>query len=394
MVPALAAMSSSPPIYLDAHASTPVDPAVLAAMQPWWSEMHGNPHSSEHWFGWRAHRAVDDARSAVASLIGSDASEVVFTSGATEANNLALLGAARARRDTHSRIIVSAIEHKCVLESAAALRRRGWNIDVLPVGSDGLVSLDQLQGLLTGGTALVSVMAVNNETGVVQPTREIGRLCAEQDVWFHCDAAQAPAAVDIDVWRQDIDLLSLSAHKIYGPIGVGALYARQDILPRLHPVNFGGGQEQGIRSGTLSPPLCVGFGKACTLMAAQSEQERVRIAELRDLLWEGLCRLLPQVGLNGARHPRHPGNLNVCFPGCDAGVLLGRLQPDLGASTGSACTTGIPEPSHVLRAMGLSIEDAESSIRFGLGRFTTRHEVQRALILIADALKDMSGIAD
>ena len=198
MVPVLAealvAMSNSPPIYLDAHASTPVDPAVLAAMRPWWSEMHGNPHSSEHWFGWRANRAVENARSAVASLIGSDAGEVVFTSGATEANNLALLGAARARRHTHSRIIVSAIEHKCVLESAAALRRRGWNIDVLPVGNDGLVCLDQLQGLLTGDTALVSVMAVNNETGVIQPTREIGKLCAEQDVWFHCDAAQAPGS--------------------------------------------------------------------------------------------------------------------------------------------------------------------------------------------------------
>ena len=203
-----------------------------------------------------------------------------------------------------------------------------------------------------------------------------------------------PAAVDIDVWRKDIDLLSLSAHKIYGPIGVGALYARQDILPRLHPVNFGGGQEQGVRSGTLSPPLCVGFGKACTLMAEQSEQEGARIAGLRDLLWEGLCSLLPQVRMNGARRPRHPSNLNVCLPGYDAGVLLGRLQPHLGASTGSACTTGIPEPSHVLRAMGLSVEDAESSIRFGLGRFTTRDEVQQALSLIEDALKGMSNIAD
>ncbi len=384
---------SGPPIYLDSHASTPVDPAVLAAMQPWWSEMHGNPHSSEHWFGWRAHEAVETARETVASLIGSDASEVIFTSGATEANNLALLGAAGVRRDTHSRIVISAIEHKCVLESAAALRRRGWTVDVLPVAGDGMICLDRLQELLTDSTALVSVMAVNNEIGTIQPIGEIGTLCAEHDVWLHCDAAQAPAAVDLDVWKHDIDLLSLSAHKMYGPIGIGALYARQDILHRLHPVIFGGGQEQGIRSGTLSPALCVGFGRACTLIAEKPKQERARIAELRDLLWEELRKLFPQVRLNGARQPRHPSNLNVCLPDCEADVLLGRLQPNLGVSTGSACTTGVPEPSHVLRAIGLSAKDAESSIRFGLSRFTTRDEVQRALILLEDALKGMPNFA-
>lgn len=385
---------SGPPIYLDSHASTPLDPAVLAAMQPWWSGMHGNPHSSEHWFGWRAHEVVETARETVASLIGSDASEVIFTSGATEANNLALLGAAEGRRGTHSHVVVSAIEHKCVLESAAALCRRGWNVDVLPVGCDGVVCLDRLQGLLTDSTALVSVMAVNNEIGTIQPIEEIGAMCAKQDIWLHCDAAQAPAAVDLDVWEHDIDLLSLSAHKMYGPIGIGALYASQDILHRLHPVIFGGGQEKGVRSGTLSPALCVGFGRAATLIAEEPAGERKRIAELRDLLWDGLQQLFPQIRINGARALRHPGNLNVCLPGCEASVLLGRLQPNLAVSTGSACTTGIPEPSHVLQAMGLSVKDAESSIRFGLSRFTTRDEVQRALLLIADALQGMPDLAD
>lgn len=383
---------ASRPIYLDAHATTPLDPDVLEAMLPWLRGSFGNPHSSEHWFGWNAHRAIEEARHSIARLIGAEPDEIVFTSGATEANNLALVGAAQARRASHARIAVSAIEHKCVLESARALRTQAWEIDTIPVDSHGLVDPDLLERRLTRDTALVSIMAVNNEIGTVQPITEIGALCAQRDVWFHCDAAQAPAALPLDVWKDHVDLLSLSSHKIYGPIGVGALFVRPDLLERLHPVNFGGGQESGVRSGTLSPALCIGFGKACDLMAARREMEGGRIGRLRERLWRGIQALTPQAKLNGTWTHRHPGNLNVCFRGFDADHLLGSLQPHLAASTGSACTTGVPEPSHVLQAIGLSLEEADSSLRFGIGRFTTEEEIDRAVALMAQSLEGMQSL--
>ncbi len=381
---------SHPPIYLDCHATTPVDPVVLAAMHPWWQEGFGNPHSAEHWFGWQAHQAVEDARTAIASLIGAAEEEILFTSGATEANNLALIGGAQARYPQRTHVIVSAIEHKCVLESAAALQRRGWQVDVLPVDQEGRVCLDMLAKLVTSNTALVSIMAVNNEIGTIQSLAAIGQLCAAYDVWFHCDAAQALAAMPLDVLDQHIDLLSLSSHKIYGPKGVGALWARMDVRERLHPINYGGGQEQGIRSGTLSTPLCVGFGEACRQMERQRHVDAVHMTKLCERLWQGIQQAAPAACLNGPPAPhRHPGNLNIRFVGLDARLLLGKLQPTLAASTGSACTTGIPEPSHVLRAIGLAPVDADSSLRLGLGRFTRADEIERAIDLFATVIQTM-----
>ena len=377
---------SAQPIYLDCHATTPLDPVVAKAMRPWWEEGFGNPHSGDHWFGWQANQAIETARAEVAALIGADAGEIVFTSGATEANNLALLGAARGGATEREKILVSAIDHKCVIEAAAALGREGWRIELIPVDSNGIIRLDVLETLLGDNTAIVSVMAVNNEIGTIQPIETIGQLCQEAGALFHCDAAQAPAAMPIDVLETHIALLSLSSHKIYGPKGVGALYARHDVLAQLQPISYGGGQEQGIRSGTLPTPLCVGFGRACSLMTERRDMDNLQIERLRERLWAGINREVPCATLNGPISNRHPGNLNICFRDHDAAAVLGRLQPALAASTGSACTTGIPEPSHVLTAIGMSLQNAESSIRFGLGRFTSDDEVDQAIQLIAEAI--------
>ena len=381
---------TSKSIYLDNHATTPLDPAVYAAMKPWWYEKFGNPHSGDHWFGWQAHDAVESARASVATLIGAEADEIVFTSGATESNNLGIIGAARSRHAERPHVIVSAIEHKCVLESAVALEKDGWHVDVVPVDHDGIVRLDVLDELLNEATALVSIMAVNNEIGTIQPIEEIGQMCASVGAWFHCDAAQAPAAMRLDVDSHQITLLSLSSHKIYGPMGIGAMYARADVLAQLTPVNYGGGQEAGIRSGTLPTPLCVGFGRACELMAHQHAHELTELARKRDKLWAGILSALDSAGLNGSISHRHPGNLNVRFHDYDAAELLGALQPRLAASTGSACTTGMPEPSHVLSALGLSLSEAESSIRFGVGRFTTDEDIDGAIDWIADTIRSIA----
>ena len=378
---------SAQPIYLDYHATTPLDAAVDEAMRPWWKEGFGNPHSGDHWFGWQANQAIETARAEVATLIGADAGEIVFTSGATEANNLALLGAARGAARGRRQILVSAIEHKCVIEAAAALGRESWQIEIIPVDHDGLIRLDVLEQLLSDNTAIVSVMAVNNEIGTIQPIEAIGQMCHDAGALFHCDAAQAPAAMPLDVLETHIALLSLSSHKIYGPKGVGALYARNDVLAQLQPISYGGGQEQGIRSGTLPTPLCVGFGRACSLMKNRQDADSRRIVRLRERLWSGVSREVSAAKLNGPISQRHPGNLNICFEGHDASAILGRLQPALAASTGSACTTGIPEPSHVLIAIGLSLQDAESSIRFGLGRFTSEEEIGRSIQLVVEALR-------
>ncbi len=282
--------------------------------------------------------------------------------------------------------MVSAIEHKCVLEAAAALGREGWQIDTIPVDRNGIVKLNKLKSLLSDDTAIVSVMAVNNEVGTIQPIDAIGQLCQEFGALFHCDAAQASSAVQIDVLANNIALLSLSSHKIYGPVGVGALFARYDVLPQLQPISYGGGQEQGVRSGTLPTPLCVGFGRACSLMSKHRESDYRSTVQMRDRLWAGILKEMPAAVMNGSISNRHPGNINVCFRNHDAAEILGNLQPHIAASTGSACTTGISQPSHVHTAMGLSPQDAESSIRFGVGRFTTVEEVDLAIQLIAEAL--------
>lgn len=369
------------PVYLDCQSTTPVDPRVLDAMLPYFTERFGNPHSSSHMFGGEAAEAVEAARAQVAALIGAEAREIVFTSGATESNNLAIKGAARFLRGRRNRVVTLATEHKCVLESARRLEREGFETAVLPVGADGLIELDRLAEAIDARTALVSVMAANNEIGVVQDLAAIGALCRRHGVLFHSDAAQAVGKLPIDVEAMNIDLLSISGHKIYGPKGVGALYVRRRPRVRLEPLFDGGGQERTFRSGTLPVPLCVGLGAACAVAQTEMAEEGERLGRLRDRLLDRLLVALPGTVLNGDRHRRLAGNLSVAFPGVDALALLKAL-PDLAVSTGSACTSAAVEPSYVLRAIGLADELAAGALRIGLGRFTTEAEVEFA----ADAL--------
>jgi cysteine desulfurase len=374
------------PIYLDNQASTPLDPRVLEAMLPYFTEHFGNPHSESHVYGKHAMAAIDAARAEVARLISADPREIVFTSGATEANNLALKGAAHFARQyptssQRDRVVMLATEHKCVLESAAALGREGFEIVSLPVEPNGLVALDRLAAALDARTLLVSVMAAHNEIGVIQPLAEIGALCRQQGVLLHTDAAQAFGKIALDVEAMQIDLMSISGHKIYGPKGIGALYVRRRPRVRLVPLIDGGGQERGLRSGTLPTPLCVGLGRAAGLAAAEMAAEAARIRGWRDRLQQSLVQQIPDVVVNGDTAHRLPGNLNLSFPSLTAPQLI-EACPGIAISTGSACTSAAVEPSYVLRALGLPDDLANASIRLGLGRFTTEAEVDFA----ADAL--------
>ena len=372
-------------IYMDYQATTPTDPRVVGAMQPYWSVMYGNPHSADHTFGWRADAAVEIARGHIAALIGADPDEIVFTSGATEANNLAVLGIARASPVTRKRIVVSAIEHKCVLAAARAAADEGFEVTKVRVGSDGIVDPRAIAEVLDNRVALVSVMAVNNEIGTVQPLPEIAALCTSVGAVFHTDAAQALSSLPIDTTALGVDLMSLSAHKAYGPNGIGALFVRRGLRVRPKPIIHGGGQEGGLRSGTLPTPLCVGFGEACRILASERDGDVQRMRVLHDRFLAKLLKNVPGLMVNGDQASRHPGNLNLLFPSIDASLLLQHLHPNIAASTGSACTSGQPEPSHVLRAIGLSSEDANASIRFGFGRFTTQDEVDYAATMVARA---------
>ncbi len=376
-------------IYADYQATTPVDARVLDKMAPYWSQSFGNPHSSDHIVGWRAGEAVREAAEWVATLIGADGDEVIFTSGATEANNLAILGLARRGSDDRDRVLFSAIEHKCVIAAARAIaENHGISVETIPVDSDGFVEFDALEKLVDDRVLLTSVMAVNNEVGTIQDVPRIAELLEPHGIVFHCDAAQAPCAMDISDLAAHADLISLSAHKMYGPQGIGALYIRRDLKDSVEPMVYGGGQQEGLRSGTVPMPLCVGFGAAAEIIASgDAEEERKRVAGLRDtfigLLEKGECPITVN-GPIGDR--RHPGNANICFDGHDAQDVLGVLQPRLAASTGAACTTGIPEPSHVLRALGVSDAQSEASIRFSFGRFTTTEEIETAARLLNEAL--------
>lgn len=379
------------PIYLDNQASTPLDPRVLEAMLPYFTEHFGNPHSESHVYGKNAMAAVERARAEVARLIGADPREIVFTSGATEANNLALKGAAhfaRARPPADSvprdQIVTLTTEHKCVLESAAALAREGFAVTYLPVEPNGLVDLDRLAAALSDRTLIVSVMAAHNEVGVIQPLAEIGALCRSRGVFFHTDAAQAFGKIALDVEAMKIDLMSISGHKIYGPKGIGALFVRRRPRVRLMPLIDGGGQERGLRSGTLPTPLCVGLGQAAALAAAEMADEAQRIGALRDRLQQQLIQRVPGLHVNGDRKHRLPGNLNLSFPGLIAPQLI-EAAPGIAISTGSACTSASVEPSYVLRAMGLSDDLANASIRVGLGRFTSEGDVDFAVDALSDA---------
>ena len=385
------------PIYLDYQASTPVDPRVLEAMLPYFAEHYGNPHSESHVYGHNAMAAIEAARADVARLIYADPREIVFTSGATESNNLALKGAAHFAR-AHSpangpvrdHIITLATEHKCVLEAAAALQREGFPVTYLPVEPNGLVSLGRLAAAITERTLLVSVMAAHNEIGVIQPLAEIGALCRSRGVLLHTDAAQAFGKIPLDVETMKIDLMSISGHKIYAPKGVGALYIRRRPRVRLLPLIDGGGQERGLRSGTLPTPLCVGLGRAAALAGAEMGEEAPRLLRFRQRLHRNLSRRVPGLWLNGDPEHRLPGSLNLSFPGLTAPELI-EACPSVAMSTGSACTSAAVEPSYVLRALGLPDQVANGSIRLGLGRFTTEAEVDFAADAIASAALRLQG---
>jgi cysteine desulfurase len=390
--PAVTERANRRPVYLDNQSTTPLDPRVLDAMMPYFTEQFGNPHSESHVYGKEAGAAVEAAREEVARLIGADPREIVFTSGATEANNLALKGVAhfarahpqagrQGDRPPRDCIVTLETEHKCVLESAASLQREGFPIVSVPVEPNGLVALDRLAEALDERTLIVSVMAAHNEIGVIQPLAEIGALCRARGVLFHTDAAQAFGKIPLDVEAMKIDLMSISGHKIYGPKGVGALYIRRRPRVRLLPLIDGGGQERGLRSGTLPTPLCVGLGRAAALAGEEIEAEAVRLRGLRDRLQASLMRRVEGLRINGDTAHRLPGNLNLSFPGLTAPELIAAC-PTVAMSTGSACTSASVEPSYVLRALGLPDAIANASIRLGLGRFTTEDEVDFA----ADAL--------
>jgi cysteine desulfurase len=372
------------PIYMDNHATTRLDPRVLEAMMPWLTDAYGNAASRSHSFGWAAEQAVETARAQVAKLIGASAREIVFTSGATESDNLAIVGAVQAHGD-RGPVITQATEHKAVLDTCAWLEKQGSRVTYLSVDSDGRVTLDDLRRALDEKPILVTILFANNEIGTVQPIDEIGALCHERGVLFHTDAAQAVGKIPVDVNRDNIDLLSISGHKIYGPKGIGALYVRRhnprvEIAEQMH----GGGHERGMRSGTLNVPGIVGLGAACELAAAEMESEAARLTAMRDRLQAKLLAALDHVRVNGSQQHRLPGNLNMTFERVDSETLMMGVK-EVALSSGSACTSAKIEPSHVLRALGLGEEAAHSSIRFGLGRFNTEEEVD----YVADRLIDV-----
>ncbi|MEL0107532.1 MAG: IscS subfamily cysteine desulfurase [Rhodospirillaceae bacterium] len=371
-------MDKAKPVYLDYQATTPADPRVVEAMMPYFHDQFGNPHSRGHSFGWRAEEAVERAREQIAALIGAEAREIVFTSGATEANNLAIKGAARFYGQKKNHVITAVTEHKCVLESCAQLEREGFQVTYLPVQSNGLLDLEALKAAIKENTCLVSVMAVNNEIGVIQPVAEIGAVCRAAGVFFHTDAAQAAGKIPLDVAAMNIDLMSISGHKFYGPMGVGVLYVRRRPRVRLVPLFDGGGQERGFRSGTLPLPLCVGLGKAAALAQAEMAEEGERLTILRNRLLKGLRERIPEAALNGDPDTRIPGNINMSFAGIDGEALLAGLK-NIAVSSGSACTSASIEPSYVLKALGLDDALARSSLRIGLGRFTTETEIDFAI---------------
>ncbi|MBI1875384.1 MAG: IscS subfamily cysteine desulfurase [Acidobacteria bacterium] len=366
------------PVYLDYNATTPVDPRVLDAMLPYFREHFGNAASRQHAFGWKAQEAVDGARARIAALIGADAREIAFTSGATESDNLALKGVARASRPKGDHIITLVTEHKAVLDSCRQLEAEGFHVTYLPVDRDGLVDPEDLRRAITPRTVLISVMAANNEIGVLQPLAAIGGMARDAGILFHTDAVQAAGKVRFDVDDLHVDLASITAHKMYGPKGVGALYIRRR-SPRIpiEPLIDGGGQEQGVRSGTLNVAGIVGFGRAAEIAEAELEAEGARLAALRDRLWRQLSSTLGDIGLNGSPIARLPHTLNVGFGGVDGRALMLALD-DVAVSSGAACTSMDAEPSHVLLGLGVPPDVARSSLRFSLGRFTTADEIDYA----------------
>ena len=341
---------------------------------PYFTHQFGNPHSRSHSYGWEAEEGVEKARGQVAKLIGADEKEVIFTSGATESNNLAIRGVAEFYKDRKNHIVTTVTEHKCVLDTCRHLEQQGFEVTYLPVQKNGLIDLEALRAAVTDKTVVVSVMAVNNEIGVIQPLAEIGKICREKKAFFHTDAAQAAGKIPLDVEAMNIDLMSISGHKIYGPKGIGALYVRRKPRVRLVPLIVGGGQERGFRSGTLPTPLCVGLGEAAEIAMNEMEGEAKRLAKLQARMLKGLQDRLPEIFVNGDLEHRIPGNLNISFAYVEGESLMMGIK-NLAVSSGSACTSASLEPSYVLRALGVEEEMAHTSLRIGLGRFTTEHEV-------------------
>ncbi|WP_295136055.1 IscS subfamily cysteine desulfurase [uncultured Reyranella sp.] len=382
------------PIYLDYQATTPMDPRVLEAMMPYFTHKFGNSGSRSHAYGWEAEEGTEKARAQVARLIGADEKEVIFTSGATESNNLAIRGVAEFYKDRKNHIITTVTEHKCVLDTCRHLEQQGFEVTYLPVQKDGLLDLDVLRAAITDKTVLVSVMAVNNEIGVIQPLAEIGRICREKKVFFHTDAAQAAGKIPLDVEALNVDLMSISGHKIYGPKGIGALYVRRKPRVRLVPMIVGGGQERGFRSGTLPTPLCVGLGEAAEICMKEMDAEAKRLKKLQERMLNGLRAKLTDIVVNGDLEHRIPGNLNISFAYVEGESLMMGIK-NLAVSSGSACTSASLEPSYVLRALGVEEDMAHTSLRIGLGRFTTEHEVDTAvdeLVRHVNKLREMSPL--
>jgi cysteine desulfurase len=382
------------PIFMDNHSTTPVDPRVLEEMIPYFTTKFGNAASRNHPFGWEAEEAVEHARERIAALIGAkDPKEIVFTSGATESDNLALKGIAEYLKDKGNHLITTVTEHKAVLDTCKRLEKQGYEVTYLPVAKDGLVDPDDVKRAITDKTILVSIMLANNEIGTVQPLGEIGKITRERGVLLHSDAVQGIGKIDFDVQRMNVDLASLTAHKIYGPKGVGALYVRRS-KPRVRLVAQmdGGGHERGMRSGTLAVPLIAGFGKACAILLEEGKQESVRLLALRERLRERIMGAMDEVYINGSMEHRLPGNLNISFNFVEGEGLMMAIK-DVAVSSGSACTSASLEPSYVLRALGVGDELAHSSIRFGLGRFNTEEEVDYVSDLVVGKVKRLRELS-
>jgi len=381
------------PIYLDNHATTPLDPRVLEAMMPYLTTKFGNAASHSHSFGWEAEQAVETAREQVAKFIGAAPKEIIFTSGATEGDNLAIKGVAEAYKEKGNRIVTTVTEHKAVLDSCTHLEKNGYRVTYLPVKADGLIDLDDLRHVIDDRTILVSIMYANNEIGVIQPVAEIGKICKEKGVPFHCDAAQAVGKVPVDVSTDNIDIAAISGHKIYGPKGVGALYVRRkDPRGQLTAQIDGGGHERGMRSGTLNVPGIVGLGKACEIAMQELPEESARLTALRNRLKNKLQSELDEVSINGSMEHRLPGNVNISFLHVEGESLMLGIN-DIAVSSGAACTSAAIEPSYVLKAIGLDDDVAHSSIRFGIGRFNTAAEIDYVANKVIDVVKKLRELS-
>lgn len=382
------------PIFLDYQSTTPCDPRVVEAMMPWFTEKFGNPHSRSHAYGWEAEEATEIARQQVADLIGANPKEIIFTSGATESNNIAIKGVAHFNKGKKNHVITVSTEHKCVLDSCRHLEKEGFEVTYLPVRQNGLIDLEQLKDAMRDDTVIVSVMAINNEIGVIQPLKEIGAMCRERGIFFHTDAAQAFGKMPLDVEEMHIDLMSISGHKIYGPKGIGALYVRRRPRVRIEPLITGGGQERGMRSGTLPTPQVVGLGEAARIAKEEMGADAERVRYLSDKFMKAIKDDIPDVFLNGDREHRWPGCINLSFAYIEGESMIMAIK-DLAVSSGSACTSASLEPSYVLRAIGVGEDLAHTSIRFGIGRFTTEEEVDCAIEIVKGSinrLRDMSPL--